>query len=77
MTKKISKALSLFLLAFILFSAILGSTYELIIPDAISCGADGAIPTYPLVSSYDTQIHSDLSPIDNTALVTQSVDYRL
>ena len=77
MTKKISKALSLFLLAFILFSAILGGTYELIIPDAISCSADGAIPTYPLVSSYDTQIHSDLSPIDNTTLVTQSVDYRL
>ena len=77
MTKKISKELSLFLLAFILFSAILGGTYELIIPDTISCGADGSIPSYPLLSSSDTQIHSDLSSIDNNAPITLGVDYRL
>ena len=75
MTKKISKALSLFLLAFILFSAILSGTYELIIPDTISCSSDDTIPSYPLLSSSDTQIHPDLSSIDNP--VTIDVDYRL
>ena len=77
MTKKISKALSLFLLAFILFSAILGGTYSLIIPNAVSCSASGTLPSFPLVSFSDLQSAPDPDSLDSSTLMTSGISCKL
>ena len=51
MAKKLFRGLTLFLLAFLIFSATMTSTYEMIIPDSVSCSFDNSIPSYPLVSA--------------------------
>ena len=73
MTKKIFRGLSLLLLAFIIFSAALSGTYELIIPKAITCSADSDIPAYPLVSAYNEA--ADIEQYNNELVL--NVDYRL
>ncbi len=77
MTKKIFRGLSLLLLAFIIFSAALTGTYELIIPRTISCGSEGEIPAYPLVSASNiSDVRVDYPSAQRTVL-TSNVDYRL
>ena len=74
MTKKIFRGLSLLLLAFVIFSAALTGTYELIIPSTIPCGADGEIPAYPLVSSSESYAEAVSVGVGT---LSAKVDYRL
>ncbi len=68
MAKKFLKGCSLFLLAFIIFSAALTGAYELIIPDSVSASLQSGIPEYPLVSSC-AAAHIEKNP--------ENIDYRL
>lgn len=77
MTKKIFRGLSLLLLAFIIFSAALTGTYELIIPSAITCGAEADIPAYPLVSTRNISTSRYDSTITHSTILTSNVDYKL
>ncbi len=49
MTKKLIRGLSLFLLAFIIFSAAIAGTYRIIIPSSLPCLSASDIPSYPLL----------------------------
>ena len=51
MTKKLLKGFLLCILAFFIFSATITTTYDIIIPDSISCSYDTSLPSYPLISA--------------------------
>ena len=51
MTKKLLKGFLLCILAFFIFSATITTTYDIIIPDSISCSYDTSLPSYPLTSA--------------------------
>ena len=62
MTKRIIRGISFFLLAFIIFSAALTGSYGLIAPGSVSCYAESAQPSYPLVAAYElSHIKEELS----------------
>ena len=73
MARKIFKGVSLFLLAFIIFTVTLGGVYSVTIPKVIELSADEELPSYALLTPCSTDIsyHSD------TRMLTSGVDYRL
>lgn len=73
MTKRIIRGISFFLLAFIIFSAAITGSYELIVPRSVSCYAENSQPSYPLVSAYELshikeQFTKELSLRTNSSL---------
>lgn len=59
MAKKLFRGLTLFLLAFLIFSAAMTGTYEMIIPDSVSCAFNSEPPSYPLVSAIKSEADAD------------------
>ena len=73
MARKIFKGISLFLLAFIIFTVTVGGVYSLTIPRVIELSADEELPSYALL----TPCGSDISYQSDRRTLTSSVDYRL
>ncbi len=66
MAKKLFRGLTLFLLAFLIFSAAMTGTYGVIIPNSVACSLDNSLPSYPLVSAFKSSSDG-----------ISTVDYRL
>ena len=73
MARKIFKGISLFLLAFIIFTVTLGGVYSLTIPEALSLGSDDELPSYALLRACGTELPCSYE----SGVMTSSVDYKL
>ena len=73
MTKKFFKGISLFLLAFIIFTVTLGGVYSLIIPKTMELSADEELPSYALL----TPCSAETSYQRDTRMLISDVDYKL
>ena len=73
MARKIFKGISLFLLAFIIFTVTLGGVYNLTIPKTLELSADEELPSYALLRACG----SELPYKCESGVLTTGVDYKL
>ena len=73
MAKTFLKGISLFLLAFIIFTVTIGGVYSLIIPKTLRLSADEELPSYALL----TPCGSDISYQSDAQTLTSNIDYKL
>ena len=73
MARKIFKGISLFLLAFIIFTVTVVGIYSLTLPKTLRLSADEELPSYALLKPCGT----DISYQSDTRILTSSIDYKL
>lgn len=73
MARTFLKGISLFLLAFIIFTVTIGGVYSLTIPNTLRLSADEELPSYALL----TPCSSNVSYQIDAQTLTSSIDYKL